>query len=309
MKILIIDELHPALKKGLILLGHEVSDQPTISVSDLPEALRQTEALVVRSRFHITKEIINWAPQLKIIARAGAGMDNVDQFYAEHKGILCIHAAGANAISVSEHVIGMLLSLFNKLHTADREIRNHLFDRERNRGIELYGKTFGIIGYGHTGSAVAERVAAFGCQVLAYDKYKKNFGNGQVTECSLDRLFQEADIISFHVPLTPETTNMGNHVFFSQFKKYIYVINASRGKVICMKDLLEGLDRNILGAALDVLENERLPELSEPEQIEFNALIQKQNVILSPHVAGWTAESFERISICLLQKFKDILDT
>lgn len=307
MKFLLMDDLHPALKEGLINMGHEVTDNPEIPREDLPAALKDQDAIIVRSRFHIDREIIDWAPHLKIIARAGAGMDNVDETYATQKGIICIHAAGANAVSVAEHVIGMLLMLFNRLNLADLEIRNGVFDREGNRGIELYGKTVGIIGYGHTGSAVANRMAAFGCKVLAYDKYKKGFGNNDLHECGISDIYEHADILSFHVPLTEETLFMGNEQFFHQFKKKIYIINASRGKVVKLNDLLLAINQKIVsGAVLDVLENEKIHSLNAAERQIFHALTEKKEIVFSPHVAGWTHESYRRISMCLLDKIREM---
>lgn len=307
MKILIIDSLHQLFYDGLVALGHQVIYKPNITIEQLYTDIKDIDALVVRSKFTITKDIIQQAPLLKIIARAGAGMDNVDEQFAKEKNILCIHAAGANADAVGEHAIGMLLMLFNKLKQADNQVRNKIWDREANRGIELKGKSLGIIGYGHTGSAVAKKLSGFEVDIYAYDKYKSNFGNSNVKESSLNDIYENCDIISFHIPLTEETKYMCNHDFIYKFKKNIYIMNLSRGMVVNTTDLTQALENNkVLGCVLDVLENEKINTFNKNDRSWFDKLTAHPNTILSPHVAGWTDESYERISAYLLKSFSSL---
>lgn len=307
MKILIIDSLHNLFQEGLIALGHQVIYKPNITLDQLYIDIKDIDALVVRSKFSITKEIIEKAPVLKIIARAGAGMDNVDEHFAKEKNILCIHAGGANADAVGEHAVGMLLMLFNKLKQADSQVRNKIWDREANRGIELKGKNIGIIGFGHTGSALAKKLSGFDVNIYAYDKYKNKFGTSYVKESSLHEIFEHCDIITFHVPLTSETKYMCNQEFIYSFKKNIYIINLSRGLVVNTNDLTYALENNkVLGCVLDVLENEKLSNFTKEDYSWFDKLTAHSNTILSPHVAGWTDESYERISSYLLKSFSSL---
>jgi D-3-phosphoglycerate dehydrogenase len=264
------------------------------------------DGIVIRSRIKITKEIIDKATKLKFIARAGAGMENIDVEYAEKKGIKCIHAPEGNRDAVAEHAIGMLLCLFNNLMRADKEVRQGKWIREGNRGIELMGKTVGIIGYGNMGSAFAERLKGFGVKVLVYDKYKKNFGNDVIIETTLEHIFEEADVLSLHTPLTDETHYLINDTFINRFKKNIYIINTARGKSLNTADLVKNIQLGkVLGACLDVSEYEvvsfeNIDAESLPEPFQY--LSQSEKVILSPHIAGWTQESNEKIAQILAEK-------
>jgi D-3-phosphoglycerate dehydrogenase len=264
------------------------------------------DGIVIRSRIKITKEIIDKATKLKFIARAGAGMENIDVEYAEKKGIKCIHAPEGNRDAVAEHAIGMLLCLFNNLMRADKEVRQGKWIREGNRGIELMGKTVGIIGYGNMGSAFAERLKGFGVKVLVYDKYKKNFGNDVIIETTLEHIFEEADVLSLHTPLTDETHYLINDTFINRFKKNIYIINTARGKSLNTADLVKNIQLGkVLGACLDVSEYEvvsfeNIDAASLPEPFQY--LSQCEKVILSPHIAGWTQESNEKIARILAEK-------
>ncbi len=264
------------------------------------------DGIVIRSKIKITKDIIDKAVKLKFIARAGAGMENIDVEYAESKGIKCLHAPEGNRDAVAEHAIGMLLSLFNNLNRANKEVREGKWIREGNRGVELMGKIVGIIGYGNMGSAFAERLKGFGVKVLVYDKYKKKFGNEFIIETSLQQIFEEADLVSLHTPLTEETNYLINDAFINSFKKNIFIINTARGKCLNTTDLVKNIrSGKVLGACLDVLEYEvvsfeNIDAANLPEPFQY--LSKSEKVILSPHIAGWTQESNEKIARILAEK-------
>jgi D-3-phosphoglycerate dehydrogenase len=310
-KILFADSNHDVLHETLRAAGFQCDlfwDKP---VEELKAILPEYEGLVLRSRFKITKDIIDSAKNLKCIGRAGAGMENIDVKYAESQGIKCVSAAEGNRDAVAEHTVGMLLMLFNNLKRVDDEVRRGIWLRAENRGVEIFGKTVGIIGFGNMGSAFAQRLKGFGCKVLAYDKYKKNFGNDFVEESTMEQLYNECDIVSIHVPLTEETNYLINKDFISRFKKKIYIVNTSRGKCLNTADLMEGVfSGKVLGACLDVLEYESISfenidaaKLPEPMQ----QLIKSDKVVLSPHIAGWTYESNYRISKIIAEKMIAVL--
>jgi D-3-phosphoglycerate dehydrogenase / 2-oxoglutarate reductase len=311
MKVAFIDSTHPSLKSGLEQRGFVCDELFLLSKASCLEKLNDYSVWVIRSRFKITKEIIDQHPQLKTIARVGAGMENIDVAYAESKGIKCLHAPEGNRDAVAEQAIGMLLMLFNYLKRADTEVRQGVWKREENRGIELSGKTVGIIGYGNTGSAFAKKLSGFDCEILAYDKYKKDFSNTYVKETDLVSIFEKADIISLHIPYNAETEYLVNSVFIQSFKKPIYIINTSRGKCLNTADLVKGLQsQRVIGACLDVLEYEvmsfeQLNAASLPEPFQY--LIQSDKVILSPHIAGWTHESNEKMARVLVEKIMTVM--
>lgn len=306
MKILFIDSNHPVLHQTLEKAGHSCDLQYKWTLEEIISHVHLYDGIVIRSRVKINKEIIDRATRLKFIARAGAGMENIDTVYAENKGIRCLLAPEGNRDAVAEHALGMLLSLFNNLCRANREVREGKWIREGNRGVELMGKTVGIIGFGNMGSAFAERLRGFGVNVLAYDKYKIGFGNSFVQEVPLERIFEEADVLSLHTPLTEETRNLINHSFIGQFKKNIYIINTARGKSLNTADLVVNLKSGkVLGACLDVLEYEmtsfeNLDITTLPEAFQY--LIQSDKIMLSSHIAGWTHESNEKIARILAEK-------
>ena len=306
MNILFIDSNHPLLHTTLEKAGHICHLNYLWTKEEIINNVHLYDGIVIRSKIKITKEIIDKAVNLKFIARAGAGMENIDVEYAENKGIKCLHASEGNGNAVGEHAIAMLLGLFNNLCRADREVREGKWIREANRGIELMGKTVGIIGYGNMGSAFAERLKGFGVKVLVYDKYKKNFGNNLITETTPEHIFAEADVLSLHIPLTDETHYLINDAFINHFKKNIYIINTSRGKCLHTDDLVKNIkSKKVLGACLDVLEYEMVSfEKLEATHLPkaFQYLIQSDKVILSPHIAGWTKESNENIAMILADK-------
>lgn len=308
MRILFIDSNHSLLHETLREAGFICDLNYNWTKEEITEHIPTYDGVVIRSKIKITKEIIDRAVKLRFIARAGAGMENIDVEYAESKGIQCIHAPEGNRDAVAEHALGMLLALFNNLCLANTEVREGKWIREGNRGIELMGKTAGIIGYGNMGSAFAERLKGFGVKVLVYDKYKSNFGNSFIAETSMEQLFEEADIISLHTPLTEATRYLINDSFINRFKKNIFIINTARGKSLNTADLVKNLiSGKVSGACLDVLEYEALSfenidttALPEP----FRYLISSNKVVLSPHIAGWTLESNEKIARVLAGKIK-----
>jgi D-3-phosphoglycerate dehydrogenase len=310
MNILFIDSNHPLLHETLQKAGHTCDLNYAWTKDEIISQIHLYDGIVIRSKLRITKEIIDKATRLKFIARAGAGMENIDVDYAESRGISCIHAPEGNRDAVAEHAVGMLLTLFNNICRADREVREGKWIREGNRGVELMGKTVGIIGYGNMGSAFAERLKGFGVKVLAYDKYKKGFGNEYVQEVFLEQLFSEADVLSLHTPLTAETEYLIDDEFIKKFKKNIYVINTARGKCLHTAGLVKNIHSGkVKGACLDVLEYEmtsfeNLDIHALPEA--FQQLIKSDKVILSSHIAGWTHESNEKIAKILAEKILKI---
>lgn len=303
MKVLIIDQMHPSIVPLLEKEGFEVDYRPDIKRKEIMETISTYHGLVIRSKTPMDRPLLENADSLKFIARAGAGLDNIDLKYLGTRGVKLYHAPEGNRDAVAEHVIGMLLSFFNKLSQADAQVRKGIWDREGNRGIELTGKTVGIFGYGNMGSLLAKRLRGFDVTVLAYDKYKRGFGNDYVEECSFERIQEEADILSLHVPLTPETRNLFTPDVIEGFRKPFYLINTARGELIKFDTLNEALqNKKIKGAMLDVLESEKFLAMSASQKLSFQRLAQRDNVMFSPHVAGWTFESYEKINQVLVAK-------
>lgn len=304
-KILIVDDLHPAFKEEAQKLGYQCRDEPLFTRNQALQNLADVQGLVIRTKFNVDREIIDAAPNLRFIARAGAGMDNVDEEYARSRGIICINAPEGNRDAVAEHAIGLLLSLMNNLRKGDREIRNGIWDREGNRGWELKGKTVAIIGYGNTGQAMARKLSGFEVEVIAFDKYKTGYSDAYVKEMSMEQIVKYADVLSFHIPLTRETRQMVDEEYLFHFKKPIFLLNTSRGEIVNTEAVLRKIaEGKILGAGLDVLEAEKFPALAE--QPWFDQLVNNDRVVLSPHVAGWTMESYRKISEVLAEKLKNL---
>ncbi|MDP1799908.1 MAG: NAD(P)-dependent oxidoreductase [Bacteroidota bacterium] len=306
MKVLFADSNHDILHETLINSGFECDLFWNKSSEELISILPNYDALVIRSKFKITKEIMDNCPNLKCIGRVGAGMENIDVAYAALKKIICVSAPEGNRDALGEHAIAMLLMLFTNLKKADAEVRKGIWLRAENRGFEIKDKTIGIIGYGKMGSAFAKKLTGFDCTVLVYDKYLSGFGNGQITETTMDKLFDECDIVSLHVPLTKETEFMVDNTFINKFKKDIYIINTSRGKNLRTADLVTALKNGkVKGACLDVLEYESVSfEQIENKEIPdpLNYLINSDKVILSPHIGGWTHESNFKMSKIIAEK-------
>lgn len=306
MKVLFIDTVHKILEKRLTQNGFSCVDGTSWTRDECINSLSDIEGIVVRSRFPMDESFLKYAPNLKFIARSGAGMENIDLDYTFDKKIVCFNAPEANRNAVGEHALGMLLSLFNNLCRGNSEVRKGVWNREENRGVELDRKTVGIIGYGNNGSAFAKKLSGFDVDVIAYDKYKINFSDQYAREVKMDELFENSDVISFHIPQNEETIFMADKAFFECFKKAIYVINLARGKIICTSALLNGLkNKTILGACLDVLEFEKASfekTLELNENSKFQALLKMDNVLFSPHVGGWTHESYFKLSDVLADK-------
>jgi D-3-phosphoglycerate dehydrogenase / 2-oxoglutarate reductase len=303
LKVLIIDQMHPNIVPLLEEKGFAVSYRPDTPAVEVPQLLEPYEVLVLRSKLPITAELLQYAPNLKAIGRAGAGLDQIDLAEVERRGIVLAHAAEGNRDAVAEHALGMLLCLLNKLHLADRQVRQGQWLREANRGWELGGKTVGIIGYGCMGQAFARRLSGFGCRVMAYDTHKTGYGTAAVEEVSLEELQQQADIVSLHIPLSEQNRGLIDEAYLNNFKKNILLINTSRGEVLPLAGLVQALKSGkVWAASLDVLENEKLQQLSPGQQQNFEYLISSESVLLSPHVAGWTHESYEKINQVLVQK-------
>jgi D-3-phosphoglycerate dehydrogenase / 2-oxoglutarate reductase len=309
-KILIADDLHANIFPMLAELGFEVNYQPEIKRAEILEIIQDYEGLLIRSKTKIDREFLSYSTKLEFIGRAGAGLDLIDLQAIEERNIKVFAANEGNSDALAEHTLGMILMLFNKLNFADAEVRQRIWHREENRGIELCGMTVGIIGFGNMGKAVAQRFMGFQVNVLAYDIQPKDsteFGF-IAQEASLDDIFEQADIVSLHVPLTNNTRMMVNDDFINQFKKNIFLINTSRGEVVSTKSVLNALQSGKLrGACLDVLENEKLSTLT-PEQNEvYTHLFQQKNVILTPHIAGWTVESYRKINEVLVEKLRELI--
>ena len=308
MKILHLDSNHQLLINQLNDLGYTNHENYTASKEDILKIIHEYDGFIIRSRFSIDKQFIDAATNLKFIGRVGAGLENIDCAYAESKAITLIAAPEGNRNAVGEHSLAMLLSLFNKLNKADQEVRDGKWLREYNRGLELDGKTVGLIGYGNMGKAFAKKLRGFDVDVLYYD-LKPNLEDANARQVSLEELQQKADVLSLHTPETASTIGMVNQTFINSFKKAFWLINTARGKSVVTSDLVSALKSNkILGAGLDVLEYEKasfenlFTKDNMPEAFKY--LIQSRNVLLSPHVAGWTIESKEKLAQTIVDKIK-----
>ena len=309
MKILFIDPVHPLLWKALSKKNFECVEGYALSKDETQQIIGNFDGIVIRSRFKIDSAFIDACKDLKFIARSGSGLENIDVSYAQEKGIHCINASEGNAQAVAEHALGMILSLLNNLNKADAEVRKGIWQRSENRGYELYGKTVGIIGYGNTGSAFAKLLNGFDCTVLSYDKYLESFTTNWARKVEMNEIFEHADILSLHLPLTEESTYLVEQKYINRFKKPIYLINTSRGKCVHTKTVLSALnDGRLSGACLDVLEFEKTSFNETFLSEEFNELVKSEKVILSPHIAGWTHESYQKLSKVLLAKILAITD-
>lgn len=302
---LVIDPMHETLFRMMHDIGWQVDYQPEITRDRIRETANQYQGLIVRSKTFIDGDLLGDSPTVKFIGRAGAGLDNLDLDYLKRHNIAVLHASEGNRDAVGEYTVGALLALMRNIPRADAQVREKIWEREFNRGEEIMSKTVGIVGYGNMGQAFAQRLKGFGCNILAYDKYKTGYSDAQCTEASMDQIWENADILSLHVPLTPETRGLITLEYLHRFRKPVILVNTARGEIVDFRILAEGLKNKLLrGAVLDVLQNEKLSKLT-PEQAEsFDSLRKRTDVIFTPHIAGWTFESHVKINVALIDKIK-----
>lgn len=307
MNLLLIDTIHPHFFERMKQADVHITDGTSFSEDEILNIIPSFEAIVLRSRIPVNQKLLSAATKLRIIARAGAGMENIDISAAQKRNILCLNAPEANRNAVAEHVLAMLLALLNNIPKADAEVRTNIWQREANRGTELQGKTIAIIGFGNTGSTLARLLQSFNVRLLALDKYLKidKLLHPYITQVDWPDVFAHADIVSLHIPLTDETTNLADHSFFHNFHKPFWFINTSRGKIASTASIVNALkSKKLLGACLDVFdfENSSFEQVNLSSNAEFTYLRQSKNVILTPHIAGWTHESNIRIASVLSDK-------
>lgn len=300
-RLLIVDDIHPIFAEKLASKNIAFDYLPAIGKDEALQIIPQYTGLVIRSKFKVDAAFMDAAPQLTFIARGGAGMDNIDEAYAQARGITLLNAPEGNRDAVGEHMVGMLLSLMNNLNRGNTEIKSGLWRREENRGLELGGRTVALIGYGNNGGAMARKLAGFNVDVIAYDKYKTGFSDAYATEASMEEVTERADVVSLHIPLTAVSRQMVDDAYLARFRKPIFFLNGARGEIVHIPAVLAALDEGrILGAAFDVLPVEKFPALNE--QPWFEPLIAHKKVICSPHVAGWSVESYFKIADILVEK-------
>lgn len=310
MRILVTDNTHAALAETLEAAGHRVTVDTGATYDTILSQIKDYDALVVRSRVAIDKGFLDRARHLRCIGRVGAGMETIDVEYATRLGIRCLNSPEGNRDAVGEHAVGLLLALFNNIARADAQVRNGIWHREENRGVEIKGKTVGIIGFGNMGAALAQRLQGFECEIIAYDKYRPHgYAPAYVQEVSLEELQARAEIVSLHVPLTDETRHMADADFFNSMHNAIYLVNTARGAVVSTADLADAVRTGrVKGAALDVLEYEDMSKDGiDTDHADLQFLLGHPNVVFSPHVGGWTVESKYKLAKVLADKMLECL--
>lgn len=302
-KLIITAPAHENLQKTFIQKGWEVNYAPDISYDELMQKIPWANGLIVTTRIKVDQPLLSKAAHLQWIGRLGSGLELIDLEYCASKNIQCFSSPEGNCTAVAEHALGMLLNLMNHIGKSNDEVKQGKWLRNENRGTELTGKTVGIIGYGNTGAAFAKLLSSFDVTVLAYDKYKAGFATQQVREANMEQLAKYADVISLHVPLTAETKFMANDDFFTQLQRQPYFINTSRGEITDSGALLRALDKNMLrGAAIDVIENEKIQSWSPVEAKLYSQLVNRPNVLLTPHIAGYSHEAFLKMAQIIVEK-------
>ena len=304
MRIVLLDDFSPIINQTLSNWNWQVINGQNWTLEDFKKHASEIEGIIIRSKFPLDKDLLTMTKKLKFIARPGSGLENIDLKYCKENNVEVFRSPEGNRDALAEHTLGMLLCLKNHLNIVDDEVRNDIWERERNRGTELKGKVMAIIGYGHMGKAFAQRLTGFEMEVIAYDKYISGFGNKNVKEVNLEEIFQRADFVSLHTPLSNETIGMMNSSFFKKFKNPFIVINTARGKSLVIEDLIDSLDsKKIIGACLDVLDIESSDfSLNKTKIKSFEKLKKFNNVLLSPHIAGWSYESKEKMAKVILEK-------
>ena len=305
-RILIVDDMHESILPLLRNEGYDPIYLPIITRKEILEIIDQFDGLIIRSKTNVDQELVDKATSLRFVARAGAGVDKLDEMYLQSKDIKIINAPEGNRDALAEHTLGILLSVLHRLSFSFEQIKEGIWDREGNRGIELKNKTVGVYGVGNMGKTFAKKLAGMQCEVIGYDKYNEDFEDDTVKKVNLDELMERTEILSIHVPLTEETNYLFDAAYLKRFKNLKVLVNTSRGKVLKTKDLVELLNAGeVYGAALDVLENEKPATYSELELTVNEKLVSHPNVIVTPHVGGWTYESYQRINEVIVEKLRD----